>query len=377
MIRTRKVWNYCLVAAVLVLFYFRHEICQRIFYLYTARPHRPIKESILPEPFGHFSAEEPIEMPLILMWTGFFWGDYSDRMRVALERCPNRCRSTSNKKLVSEASAVLFHIVDYNHTNVPRIRHPNQSYVFFMHEPPTFFGAHMTKNDFFNLSMTFRTDSDVPMPYGKFTKRDGTEKPGDIFTEAEVREKVGKKTKLVAWFVSRCSTPGGREFYVDALKKHVQVDVFGACGSHCDKPCEEKIIGDYKFIIAMENSVCRDYVTEKFWRVEKLIVPIVLRNADAARVAPNGSYIAVDQFNGVTKLAEYLKQLDKDNDAYMKYFEWTKTHRRNLQIDITLCELCDLLRKPNRPPKTYDAASWNAEGVCEVDYAKRFINATV
>ena len=48
-----------------------------------------------------------------------------------------------------------------------------------------FTGARMTKNDFFNLSMTFRTDSDVPMPYGKFTKRDGTENPGDIFTEVK------------------------------------------------------------------------------------------------------------------------------------------------------------------------------------------------
>ena len=38
------------------------------------------------------------------------------------------------------------------------------------------------------------------------------------------------KTKKVAWFVSHCSTESGRELYVRELQKHIEVDVYGACG---------------------------------------------------------------------------------------------------------------------------------------------------
>ncbi|KAH7678303.1 Fucosyl transferase family protein, partial [Aphelenchoides avenae] len=52
----------------------------------------------------------------------------------------------------------------------------------------------------------------------------------------------------------------------------------------------------HRFVLAMENSVCEDYVTEKFFRIKQLIVPIVLRQKDYLHIAPKGSFIAADQF---------------------------------------------------------------------------------
>ncbi|XP_042859522.1 alpha-(1,3)-fucosyltransferase fut-1-like [Penaeus japonicus] len=81
------------------------------------------------------------------------------------------------------------------------------------------------------------------------------------------------RPKLVAWIVSRCATWSAREKYVDELQKHIQVDVYGKCGSlkcahyEVNGPNErcyrESIVPNYLFYQSFENQLCVDYVTEK------------------------------------------------------------------------------------------------------------------
>ncbi len=43
------------------------------------------------------------------------------------------------------------------------------------------------------------------------------------------------------------------------------------------KRCQSRIQKDYKFYLAFENSLCKHYVTEKFWeRIPYDMVPIVM-----------------------------------------------------------------------------------------------------
>ena len=53
------------------------------------------------------------------------------------------------------------------------------------------------------------------------------------------------------------------------------------------------------------------------------VLPIVMgaRPEDYARDAPAHSYIHVDEFRGPKELAEYLHQLDKDDEKYNEYFQ--------------------------------------------------------
>ena len=75
---------------------------------------------------------------------------------------------------------------------------------------------------------------------------------------------------------------------------------------------DEDDLGKFYFYLAFENSICKDYVTEKFFRglqvtiwnilwpkqiCQAPVVPIVLGGANYSALAPNYSFIHVDDFN--------------------------------------------------------------------------------
>ena len=71
--------------------------------------------------------------------------------------------------------------------------------------------------------------------------------------------------------------------YVEELMKYIPVDIYGRCGDYpCANksgtfPCDYKVATNYKFYLAFENSICVDYVTEKFFNNMLLpVVPIVM-----------------------------------------------------------------------------------------------------
>ena len=80
-------------------------------------------------------------------------------------------------------------------------------------------------------------------------------------------------------FYSSCDTPSGRDEYVQELMKFIQIDSYGLClhnknlPPHLREPQKMKdveflhILAKYKFVLAIENAVCDDYITEKLWKV--------------------------------------------------------------------------------------------------------------
>jgi len=115
----------------------------------------------------------------------------------------------------------------------------------------------------------------------------------------------------------------------------------------------------YKFYLAFENSLCPDYVTEKFYRaLDKEVVPIVYGGADYSDYAPSHSYINIADFKSPKELADYLQLLDKNDALYLKYFEWRKDWE---VVRRPLDGWCDLCAKLNgeEPTKSYpDMAQW-------------------
>lgn len=52
--------------------------------------------------------------------------------------------------------------------------------------------------------------------------------------------------------------------------------------------------------------------------MEKIIVPIVLERAIVEGIVPNGSFIAVDDFDSPKHLAKYLQFLNQNDTEYLR-----------------------------------------------------------
>ena len=60
------------------------------------------------------------------------------------------------------------------------------------------------------------------------------------------------------------------------------------------------------------------------------------RPEDYKRVAPDFSYIHVEDFSGPEELAKYLHQLDQDDEKYNQYFQAGHTSLSHIDIIIGL-----------------------------------------
>lgn len=134
--------------------------------------------------------------------------------------------------------------------------------------------------------------------------------------------------------VSNCgSTPGARQRYVllyelneQFLAAGLRIDLYGGCFSNrVDKEFLSEAIPQHKFFFSYENSYhCKDYITEKLFDNALMhdSVPVVwgATKQDYVTSAPPGSFIFAEDFETPRHLVDYLKQLDQNDDEYLKYF---------------------------------------------------------
>ena len=124
----------------------------------------------------------------------------------------------------------------------------------------------MSRKGVFNLTSSFRSDSDIPVPYF-YTKRKSRPCDECVPNSPVLKE----KKKLMAWVVSHCETDSLREKYISELVKHIPIDIFGSCGKRIDckraklnHKCTNQLIKGYKFYFAGENAICDEYHTGIF-----------------------------------------------------------------------------------------------------------------
>ena len=91
-----------------------------------------------------------------------------------------------------------------------------------------------------------------------------------------------------------------------SLSRHLGVDVYGkgscsdpgmACERSKDDKCLRMLSTSYKFYLSFENSLCADYITEKFFKVlEYNVIPVVINGVNMTKFAPPNSYIDLKDF---------------------------------------------------------------------------------
>ncbi|XP_071092895.1 alpha-(1,3)-fucosyltransferase C-like isoform X2 [Haliotis cracherodii] len=302
----------------------------------------------------------------ILLWTPWF-GDASwvTNFESAFLPCPvSDCVLTSNKSAIADSHAVVFHAMDllnyFLGYPMPKYRRNDQVWVLHSLEPPPNIAMDFRSYvGVFNWTSSYRTDSDIQLPYFSIEKL--------AQKTSSVKDIAATKTAGVFWVASNCGDQARRQMVVRELQKHIQVDTYGKCGEYELKNMDD--IKHYKFYMALENSYCRDYITEKFATpVKHQQIPIVAGGGDYRKVAPPHSYIDISDFNTIQELAEYLKYLDKNDTAYNSYFDWTREYRLGSanHVGNYFCKLCEALHDGTRPHQTYtDIQGFIQDDTCQ------------
>ena len=151
------------------------------------------------------------------------------------------------------------------------------------------------------------------------------------------------------------------------MKKLVDVDIYGKCGKlKCSREkesdCYQMVEETYKFYLSFENSVCDDYVTEKFFNVLRYnVIPVTYSGANFTAIAPPHSNINTLDFKSVTQLSKYLLKVASDDELYASYFWWKDFYEvRNSGKDLSqsFCELCKSLHQDKTTKVYSDLVKW-------------------
>ncbi|XP_014100662.3 alpha-(1,3)-fucosyltransferase C-like [Bactrocera oleae] len=305
---------------------------------------------------------------VVLFWTDFFedkrWTLPADTLHA---KCPQtNCIFTNQHDFlpsIVDYAAIVFHTACNFSNGTPQQRSPNQSFVFAQLESPEHTRHNLqAEKNFYNLTLSYRLDSDIVWSYNVVktisTRQIIAPAQDPIWTAVEVGWtqndtdlllSIEGKRKMAAWFVSNCKAPSRRDGLVKALQAHMQVDVYGKCGTlRCERfnsSCDALLDKDYKFYLSFENSLCKDYVTEKLFNaLQRHIVPVVFGGANYTRFAPPHSYIDAQDFKNASTLAAYLNYLSEHPYEYAKYFWWRRyylveAYESGVQM-LPYCELC-------------------------------------
>ncbi|XP_022087929.1 galactoside 3(4)-L-fucosyltransferase-like [Acanthaster planci] len=227
-----------------------------------------------------------------------------------------------------------------------------QTWVYFSTETPfrvTVWSKSLALRQLkYHKMMTYRRDSDVYLPFGYYREH-----------QPNVNRRVPKshnhaqgKDGLIVWIGSNCfEVTWPRIPFIARLRELLPLKTYGKCGElSCYPQRSERCniaMRRFKFYLALANSECRDYITEKFWAnsLGYNIVPVVYGapREDFEKVAPPDSFIHVSDFPSLESLAEYLIFLDQDDKLYNSYFEWRKRGVIGHSFPITPTTMCEIL----------------------------------
>lgn len=280
----------------------------------------------------------------ILLWYWPFSRSFSLKGDVCwdLYRIPH-CRLVDERSLFPSADVVVFHNKELVQGtkklpfDLPRPQ--RQRWAWMSLEGPVYSGNLRKYANVFNMTMSYRRDADITIPYGELRPKEAA--------EHLVEDVPLNKNSLVCWVVSNYRSQHKRSHVYKELNETAPVKVYGRWSK---TPLTSRAllptISRCHFYLAFENSVSKDYITEKLWRnaYQGGAVPVVLGPplGDYKAVAPPNSFIHVDEFASVRDLGKYLQQLAGDKKRYDEYFTWKHQWKVKLYTDWRerLCQIC-------------------------------------
>ncbi|KAG8536423.1 hypothetical protein GDO81_026390 [Engystomops pustulosus] len=292
------------------------------------------------------SSHSTKNMTTILIWQWPFNKpmDLSGDVCLDLYNIKN-CSLTDDRSMFIHSEVVIFHHMEMDSTGyqMPTGHRPSQQMWVWanLESPSNAKGLWKWKNTF-NWTLTYREDSDIFVPYGKMVP--------NLTMPLNDTEKTG----LVSWVISNHQETQDRVTFYKEFSSYLKVDVYGKASrkplcSSCLLPTMSK----YLFYLALENSIHKDYITEKLWRNALLsgAVPIVLgpTRENYERFIPSDSFSHISDFPSTKHLAEFIRKLTPQR--YKKFFQWRQKYGVKVYTDWRerFCMICH--KYPSLPKK--------------------------
>ncbi|CAG5135651.1 unnamed protein product [Candidula unifasciata] len=278
--------------------------------------------------------------PIILWWTEFTGEPGKSRS------CGNdRCFFTNNRNFRNHKhmKVFVFYGTDFSQKDLPLPRRQHHEWALFHEESP--------KNNFLlchedALSLTacciLRRESDFPITTQHLLSLEWLQQSTYTKSTSQKNRQVVHAEGLapVVYVQSDCNPPSDRDEFVKQLMKFIPVDSYGTCLNNKQLPQKlmsplegmahkdfYELLSHYKFVLAMENAVCDDYITEKLWRPLMVgAVPVVFGSPKVKDFLPsNTSALVITDFNSAEHLAKHLQYLNNKDMEYDKLQRWKDT----------------------------------------------------
>ena len=284
------------------------------------------------------STNYELKTPIRILYLPITWENHPEDGYKTVE-CDIPCSYTGelSDNSVLTADAVVYHIPMYTGSpdGVLEKMGLNRNTVYTVAtsmEPTGYYTSQFDDVSSFDIEMTFRLTSDIPLVYFGFSR--------DILQPIE-NHAWEQREPAVVFVASHCISRSRREKLVQMLQEFVRVDSVSKCLNNIEWPSDIprsdklSLLRRYMVYLAAENCIEQDYVTEKVY--DGLItgaVPIYLGAPNFDQFVPPHSVITVPENftrGDVQRVAETVQKIFTDKKEYEK---WTAFKSRPYEDDF-------------------------------------------
>lgn len=282
----------------------------------------------------------------------FWWYRFDGRRRSARHAqrftCSDglRCVSNSRKSAFADSHGVVVWVGPGRPACLPP-RRAQHTWVMEFSESPAIY-KELLDSDFtrrFDLKVSHELDSDVVLT-ALHPLVEGGAIPPSTWLRLSADEAIAGRSAVV-WIASYCPAHSRRAELVrhlqHALPSSVPLLSIGRCMHNHDEPLliakqadgggnastwmsKIRVLSQYTFCLIAENSIARDYVTEKLFHAFAAgCLPVYYGTIDVSQFLPTPTAaIQVLSFNSVQELRNELVALAGDSSAYRARMAWRR-----------------------------------------------------
>ena len=252
------------------------------------------------------------------------WNCFPDEPIPVEADLPDNWQITTDRALFQSATAVLFHLptLSDNLWEYISYKESGQIWIAWSRESGHNF-LWVDNSEFawlFDLTMGYRQTDDILYPYYKYGY-------SGLFADKQDRK---TDRNNVCMLISSPLGKTGRFEYLMDLMQYLSIDSYGKWQRNKVLEHDEgrlsklDLYRKYKFVIAFENVIEDDYVTEKFF--DPLLVgsvPVYLGAANIQEFQPGGNcFLDVRNFSSPKELADFIKKCCADDELYESFHHW-------------------------------------------------------